>query len=106
MLANHPLTEAAIYNGPRLELSDAELAGVRCRVHLHWGAKTRLFDAPTFQRFADRHPDVYSLHEAMQGVGHLMVFEDPAATAAAVVAGLEDLLGGVHAQDQAANSRL
>jgi pimeloyl-ACP methyl ester carboxylesterase len=92
ILANHPLTEAAVYSGKRLELSEAELARPKCRVHLHAGVRTRLFDVPTFQGIADRHPDIYKLYDPMSGVGHLMVFEDPETSSAAILHGLEELL--------------
>lgn len=105
VLSNHPLTEAAVYAGKRLELSEDELARPKCRIHLHSAARTRLFDVPTFQGIADRHPDIYKLYDPMPSLGHLMVFEDPAASSAAILRGLEELLAD-DVDEVAATSRL
>jgi hypothetical protein len=92
ILANHPLTEAAIFTGKRLVLSEDELAWPKCRVYLHSATRTRLFDVPTFRSIVDRHPDVYTMHDPMQGLGHLMVYEDPEASSAAILRDLDALL--------------
>lgn len=92
VLANHPLTEAGVYTGPRLLLDEDELARPKCRVAIHSGVKSRLFDVDLFREIAARHPQVYSVALPMDDVGHLMVFEDPAASAAAIVADVEQFM--------------
>ncbi|RLN95887.1 hypothetical protein BBJ28_00027079, partial [Nothophytophthora sp. Chile5] len=91
VLACHPQVEAAVYSGPRLCLTESELAAPQCPVTFHSGSRTRLFDRDVFERLADQHPGVYTTHPPLPNTSHLLVFEDPAASTAAILTDLEKL---------------
>lgn len=91
-LACHPHIEAALYCHEFIRLSDEQLARPECKVHFHFGDRTKMFIPETFAEIAAKFPSIYSLHPAMSNTSHLMVMEDPAQSAHRIVkdlAGLE-----------------
>lgn len=91
VLACHPATEASIYCGGRLWLSEQDQAKTKCPTTFHSGSTTRLFRQEVFEEIASRHPDIFKIHVAIVGKSHLMVLEDPDACAKAIVSDLEVL---------------
>lgn len=87
-LACEPAIEAAMYCGGKLCLSDDELQAPRCKVAFHGGERTKLVMWKDFVDLDDRFPSVYRAHPPMADRSHVLVMEDPAACADAI---LEDL---------------
>ncbi|POM75438.1 Serine protease family S33 [Phytophthora palmivora] len=96
VLACDPVTEASIYAGSRLVLTESELAAPQCSVTFHSGDRTKLFDHNVFDNFAAKHPNIYTNHAPLPKTSHLMVFEDPEASTNAIVADLNRLLPQAH----------
>ncbi|GMF41987.1 unnamed protein product [Phytophthora fragariaefolia] len=91
VLACSPLIEASVYSGSRLCLTARELAAPRCPVSFHSGERTKLFDRDVFDSFASQRPTVYTNHPPLPNTSHLMVFEDPDASASAILSALQPL---------------
>ncbi|KAF4316663.1 hypothetical protein BBO99_00006887 [Phytophthora kernoviae] len=89
VLACHRTTEAAVYCGGRLWLSEQEQAQNKCVTTFHSGSLTRLFHAKLFLNIARRNPTIYKMHEPMVGKSHLLVMEDPAACTEAILSDLK-----------------
>ncbi|KAG7398703.1 hypothetical protein PHYBOEH_010653 [Phytophthora boehmeriae] len=90
-LACHPITEAAIYCGGRLWLSEHEQAQTKCVTTFHSGSLTRLFRPQVFLDIARRNPTIYRMHEPMADKSHLLVMEDPKACTDAILSDLKAL---------------
>ncbi|RLN48040.1 hypothetical protein BBJ28_00027078 [Nothophytophthora sp. Chile5] len=62
-----------------------------CVTTFHSGSRTKLFDQETFLGIVRRSPEIYKIRAPMPGKSHVMVLEDPADCAEAILADLEEL---------------
>lgn len=76
-LACHPHIEASLYCHEFLFLSGEELAQPKCKIHFHYGDRTKMFIPETFEKIVAKVPSIYSLHPPMTNTSHVMVMEDP-----------------------------
>ncbi|RLN97505.1 hypothetical protein BBJ28_00020943 [Nothophytophthora sp. Chile5] len=91
VLACHPTIEASIYCRDRLWLSELELARIKCLTTFHSSTRTRVFDHKYFDELGHRWPRIYKTFPPMENTSHLLVVEDPAACADAILADIQEL---------------
>ncbi|RLN90687.1 hypothetical protein BBJ28_00010439 [Nothophytophthora sp. Chile5] len=62
-----------------------------CVTTFHSGSRSKLFDQETFLGIMRRCPEIYKIRAPMPGKSHVMVLEDPAGCAEAILTDLEEL---------------
>lgn len=87
-LACQPQVEASMYCAQTLQLTDEQLVQPKCQIAVHSAEHTRLFNRHLFEDYARRFPELYRLTPPMAKRSHMMIFEDPEASANQI---LEDL---------------
>ncbi|KAF4141309.1 putative alpha/beta hydrolase fold-1 [Phytophthora infestans] len=90
-LACDPRLEASLYSMTPLHFSDAELQRPKCPIYLHWGSRSQMCFEKNLKAIEKKCPDIYKVREAMPGLKHLVVMENPALTAANIARELEQL---------------
>ncbi|KAG7387077.1 hypothetical protein PHYPSEUDO_014731 [Phytophthora pseudosyringae] len=91
VLACDPRLEASLYSMKPLNFSDAELGRPKCPIFLHWGTRSQMCFEKMLKAIQSKFPHIYAVREGMQGLGHLVVMEDPALTTAHIAKELEQL---------------
>lgn len=90
-LACQPDVEASMYCATPLKLSDEELVQPKCPIAFHSGERTRMFAWDVFADFEKRFPDIYSVTKPIPKTAHVMVMEDPEASASNILQDLSRL---------------
>lgn len=80
-LACHPHIKAAIYCQAYLFLSAKELSRPKCKIHFHYGDRTKMFAPALFEEIQTQRPEISALHPLIPNTSRLMVFVDPASSA-------------------------
>ncbi|KAG6586575.1 uncharacterized protein IUM83_16229 [Phytophthora cinnamomi] len=81
-LACDPRLEASLYSMQALDFSDEELRQPKCPIRFHWGCNSHMCFEKMLKAIETKFPHIYSTRKGMPGLGHLVVMEDPALTAA------------------------
>ncbi|GMF65138.1 unnamed protein product [Phytophthora lilii] len=91
-LACDPRLEASLYSMKPLHFSDTELQQPKCPIRFHWGSRSKMCFEKVLKAIETKCPHIYTLRDAMPGLGHLVVLENPALTAANIILELEQLV--------------
>lgn len=89
-LACHPHIEASVYSGPWLTFRESEFARPKCRAVFQSGDRTKLFNREFFLGLEAKLPEVYKVASPMANTSHVMVLEDPAASATKILEALKE----------------
>uniref|UniRef100_H3HCL9 AB hydrolase-1 domain-containing protein n=1 Tax=Phytophthora ramorum TaxID=164328 RepID=H3HCL9_PHYRM len=90
-LACDPRLEASMYSMEALDFSDMELQQPKCPIRFHWCSESTMCFEKMLKAVEAKCPHIYTVREGMKGLGHLVVMENPALTAANIAAELEQL---------------
>ncbi|KAL4161556.1 hypothetical protein PRNP1_002110 [Phytophthora ramorum] len=90
-LACDPRLEASMYSMEALDFSDVELQQPKCPIRFHWCSESTMCFEKMLKAVEAKCPHIYTVREGMKGLGHLVVMENPALTAANIAAELEQL---------------
>jgi pimeloyl-ACP methyl ester carboxylesterase len=90
-LACDPRLEASLYSMQPLHFSDQELQQPTCPIRLHWADRSKMCFVDMFRAIESKAPTIYTVRDAMPGLGHLVVMEKPSLTAERVLQELQQL---------------